>query len=198
MNSTIPSYVPLEVFFPTLTESFPSASSGLLSDVVLRACRELCRISKCIRRTIEVPLYCGEHDYLIVPDECMQVGYLYGGQMCLDGPYIPAGKMYGVRFTPPNIIQLKYAPQEHSSMFLSVSLVPKLDACEVPEVLYDLYHDTVISGATMLLAKMPNKKWTDYGLYQLSKQEFDAGVASAGVDRILNFKLGPHKLKLGV
>lgn len=196
MNNNIPTSVPLDVFFPVLIASFPEAPIGLLDDCVRRAIIKFCNTTHIIRRTLKVPLYCGEYDYILPTEDCLRVGYVYGISHYEGGPFnLPS--MRGYTIIQPNQLQVKYYVDSDCDIYVAVSLVPKQDACEVPEVIYELYQDTIIAGATAYLTKMPNKKWTDYGAYQLYRQEFEAGMASANVDRLLNYKLGPHKLTLG-
>lgn len=62
---------------------------------------------------------------------------------------------------------------------ISVILKPIPTAATVPDFLFNDYFEAIADGAKAILYKIPNKPWTDLGLYEDSRAAFDKAMEDA-------------------
>lgn len=70
-------------------------------------------------------------------------------------------------------------PSQSSTFDIMVACEPTETAKSIPDEIYNEYRDTIISGAIMRLAIIPNTSWTDMNLAVVHRGIYEDGVARA-------------------
>jgi hypothetical protein len=90
-------------------------------------------------------------------------------------------------------ISIYPVPDEDDPAYATIELwlKPAQDACEVPNLLYDEWVDSIANGAAARLFAIPKQDWSNAGLMQRYAQLFQNDVTRAKNKRVLGRTPGP-------
>lgn len=111
-----------------------------------------------------------------------------GGQTCCGG--------YELRFVPPDTLfvggRMTHTSCHDNILKAFVTTTPKRDSCTIPEIVYERYYSTIVSGVLSKLLLVPDM---DIGaLAQYHERKYEQGVSAANRERILSY--GPPDFRL--
>lgn len=180
-----------------------TAAQNVAEDAVLRTAIDLCERGGAWQFEYAFDTQCNVPDYPIYTPEntrvvCIaqvQIGSRkfkpsIGSLMC------PCGS-WGVSIPNNKTVLIQPAPTapygEH--VILTLWLAPKLEACELPDVLWQEYSDTIAMGAASRLLQMPKQDYTNQGLANRLYTMYEAGVTRAKNKRVLERTTGPLRMR---
>jgi hypothetical protein len=101
-----------------------------------------------------------------------------------------------VWFEQPNVFNVRPIPRFDLDLgfVVEISVVPDRDACEVDELLYQRYAPTIVAGALSYLQLQQGQPWSNPGLAQANKRQFNVGAARALGDVLVGTAGGNHRL----
>lgn len=124
-------------------------------------------------------------DEVYVPD-------IVGARMCGCGGR--SFTLYGLR-----AIHVYPVPDEEDPAYADIEiwLKPTIDACELPNLLYEEWADAIADGAASRLFAMPKQDWSNAGLTQRYAQMFQNDITRAKNKRVLGRTAGPLMMRGG-
>lgn len=87
-----------------------------------------------------------------------------------------------------------YVPCE-TLVAMQLWLAPLQEACELPDMLYQEYSDTIAYGASSRLLMQPKQDYTNMGLAARHTTLYEAGVTRAKNKRVLERTTGPIMMR---
>lgn len=195
--------IELDAFLPELQLAFQALPDEIAGHYTREAAIEFCTRTGIVQQELTIDLQCNVQDVLVESlCESLRVDII----LTVDGHRRNAADLFrlscgcgvsGARFVPPNILMLDRKPtmDRPGGLHLRVGVVPIRDACEVPRDLYERFHPAIIKGAKSMLYFLKNQDWYDPQLAQEFKRQFDAAIAAAKIDQMLNYSRGPVPIK---
>lgn len=180
-----------------------SAAQNVAEDAVLRTAIDLCERGGVWQFKYAFATQCNVSDYPIYTPEHTRV-------VCLSQVQIGTRKFrpslaslvctcgsWGVSIPNPKTVLLEPAPTapDGEHVELTLWLAPMLDACELPDLLWQEYSDTIAIGAASRLLQMPKQDYTNQGLANRLFTMYEAGVTRAKNKRVLERTPGPLRMR---
>lgn len=191
---------PLEDFLPMILEDAPGYGVASAAARVLDAVIEFMERSKIMRVEIPVDLQsCVDRVILDVP--CgLRIVSVHSICGCPELTAANCETSCGgarVRFVPPSLLHISPPPPADKEHAFTVwaSVAPNEDACEVPELIYSRYRRKIVHGALSKILRIPGTDFFNPSLADFHKQEFVAGITTAGMDRLLGYGMGPIQMR---
>lgn len=207
--------VPLTEFVPELAFEFNEIPEEVFPNYLLRAITRFARQTNALRRTAEIPVQECVENYLLEPEDCMDIIAVMG--MCqvrsngCRGPVVRLtskpcqiwGGLYSWVESPNTIV---IHPARYNDVFeVEFSVMPTYDACEVDRLLLTQYYDTIIAGTKYYLYNMNGKSWSDEvrnARFRVSSARasenlalFLSGCAEAAVETMMHGQRGAIRAK---
>ena len=201
--------VPLDKFLPELQFEFTDLPDPLFKWAILRAARDMARNGNLLRRRAVIHTQCGVTRYALRSPDGLEICGILGirGMACCGDHIVKRS------FDPPaqarqcgrerawydeqegvlNLVS-PYFPGEY---FISMSVCPPDDACELPAAYYDDHVDILLTGARARILRMSNKPWTNLQLADAYEKHFNEGIADAAVDTHTHMMRGSVKMHFG-
>lgn len=189
----IKDFLPKVRAFSRGTDEVADLNDEVLLDFIRDSIISFVQDTKVLREYIDIELQCGVCDYpLLVPtcENIIGVGEISVGEDCYDC----AGERWwtwgDIDFRideDSDILRINRAPLEDGRVLKTqIFVVPKRDACEVDEILYQRYHDKIIYKALYNIHMMPNMPWSSVSRadrYLRQYQEGTVEVTERRMDR---------------
>lgn len=199
--------VPVQEFIPELAFEFTDMPENAFHHFVLKAINKLARKGNVLRRTALIHTYPCITNYLLEPQDCMDVVAVMGiRNMChpcgvtgvtrLTHAHVPCYMPCGTYswFEHPNVIHITNTQREGQYQ-VEFSVAPTYDACEVDRILLDNYYEVVLDGARTDLYAMSNKPWSSLQRMEYYRQQFLGGISRAAVETLAGGQRGALRAK---
>lgn len=196
--------VSLSIFADDLAFEFSDVSYDTINNFLLRAITRMAHKGNILRRRIQIATQAHVENYLLEPPDCVEIiaimemcdtqGRLCGNvrRLTSEPCRLPCGTYSW--FEAPNIIHI--SPSRCNMTYTVIAAVaPVWDACEVDRILLTHYYEVVIAGAKYYLYGMAHKPWASNAKAQEFKNDFELGIAAAGIEARLGGQRGPLKIK---
>lgn len=199
---------PLSDFHDELRFEFKDLPTQLFDYYLLKAAREMAREGNLIRRRAIIHTeQCVTRYRLESPDGLEINGILQARvKPCSCGPYLVPRS-----FTPPDessccccgcnreiwyddqdkVLHIN-SPYVAALYFITLSVMPEVDACELPEAFLTTYLDTLMLGTRAKIFLITGRPWTNLQLGQGYYNEFLKAIPRAGLE------VATHKMRGGV
>lgn len=202
MSHPLADFLPLTLGLRGLTGVPPA----LAEEAVRQAAIDLCDRGAVWEFRLTLQTQPRVHRYpLLIPEAANVVGIktvtindetywpdLVGARMCGCGGR--SFVLYGLR-----AIHVYPVPDEDDLAYADIELwlKPKNDACELPDLLYEEWADSIADGAASRLFAIPKQDWTNAGLTQRYAQMFQNDITRAKNKRVLGRTAGPLLMRGG-
>lgn len=167
--------IDLDAFLPEINPKAPGVPAPSAYKAILQACDELCTRTRQWRYSEEIAVQdVGEID-LSIPDQAALIDFesvLFNNRpldpkttkwmdQCMRG--WRRGAIDGVPryFTQTDVGSLRIAPVDTGMLLVNSILKPSMDADQVPDFLFNLYHEVISWGALGRLLSTPGQPFTD-------------------------------------
>lgn len=201
--------VPLSKFLPELRFEFKDLPDELFYFALLRSARAMAQEGHLIRRRAVINTqHCVTRYALHSPDE-LEINAILGirvSSCCYDGAVKRS-------FDPPDdsccvhadttwfddIEQVLHIekPLHHATYYVTLSVMPTLDACALPAVFYNEYIETLMLGAKSRILRIDNKPWTNLQLAALYDKNFVDNIPLHAMEVATHKQRGFVKMKFG-
>lgn len=191
-----------DVEFIDISEMLPRVTlvaEGVPDSVAIEYLRQsaytVARESRLLERTVRIETQRGVDDYYLEPGS-EQITLLKSIKLvdkCTNNKqcFEPLNLCNGFKFFPPDKIVLNEIPKEDGKVLEVVYYAaPTQDTCEVDSLLYDRYHDLIVSGALADLLNMTKYDFSDNRLAYAYEQKFNRGITSVKIDVARDFVAG--------
>lgn len=185
--------IDLDAFLPEINSKAPGCPAPSAYLAILQACDDLCTKLKVWRDTNDVPVNnTGEVDF-DVPDQAVVVDFesVMLGDCKLEPKTIDwmdrymrgwrRGALDGMPRYYTQLVpdQLIVAPIDTGILTITTILKPSMDADQVPDFLFQQYHEMIAYGALGRLLQTPDQPFTDVQMGAAYAMAFDQKVSSA-------------------
>ncbi len=197
---------PVDAFLPELAFEFTEVPDEVFANYILRAIDRLAREGNVLRRQAEIHVQERIGNYLLEPPDCMDVVAVMkcravqaNGCCCSAVVRLtdePACMLQGLYtwYEHPNVIWFK--PARHGDVFeVEFAVAPTFDACEVDSILFEKYHDVVLTGVKSYLYGISGKPWSSDQKFALYTQAFQQGIQSASLETLTGGQRGMLRVK---
>ena len=177
-----------------------NAPQNVAENAVLRTAIDLCEQAGVWTFEYTFPQQDGVPDYpLFVPEftriVCMNWVKM-GGQTYYPAPGNDRCQCGAFNISMPNAKTIVLRPTpwpacELVQVTVQLWLTPTLEACELPEILWQEYSDTIANGAAARMLMMPKQDWTNQGLSQKMYGLYIVGKTQAKNKRVQQRTTGP-------
>ena len=203
--------VPLSKFHPELRFEFIDLPTQLFDYALIRAARTIAKDGGVIRRRIVInPTPYVENYKLRSPDGfevCSVLGIWYDsccgdGQVARGFTPLPSARLcprdYAWYDDIEEELHIVQGVCRYPCLFyVTVSVCPPDETCELPAVFYDEYVDLLLLGAKARILRLNNKPWTNLQLAALYEKGFTEGIALASVEAHTKKMRGLIKMRPG-
>jgi len=180
-----------------------TAAQNVAEDAVLRTAIDLCERAGVWQYKYQFTTQYNVPDYPIYTPENSRV-------VCLTHVQIGSRKFkpsvaslvcscgsWGVSVPDNKTVMIHPAPMSPDGEYVELSLwlAPLLEACVLPDVLWQEYSDTIAIGAASRLLQMPKQDYTNQGLASRMYTMYEAGVTRAKNKRVLERTQGPLMMR---
>ena len=202
--------VPVSKFLPELRFEFTDLPDQLFEWALLRTARSLAKDGGIIRRRVIIQTQCGVERYALRSPDGLEVNTILGikGMSCCDCLHtVPRS------FDPPDGChscareEAWYDDQEQELhlishctpgiYFVSMSVVPADDACELPIEFYDDYIDMLLNGTRAKILRLNNKPWTNFQLADAYMRGVEENLREAIIEVNTHKMRGAVKINFG-
>lgn len=197
--------VPVDAFFPELAFEFNEVPDEIYANYLLRAVDRMAREGNLLRRKAEIHVQEHVEHYLLEPGDCMDIVAIM--KCCLvksngcRGPVVrltdePCCISHGLYswYEHPNVVWFR--PARHNDVFeVEFSVAPTFDACEVDKILFEKYHDVVLSGVRAYLYAISDKPWSSDQKFAMYTEIFQRGIQSASLEMMTGGQRGMIRTK---
>lgn len=203
--------LPLTEFRDELRFEFPNLPVPLLDHYLLRAARHMARVGNLIRRRAVIHAHHGVTRYRLQSPDGMQINAIHGIRRA---PDCGCGSQSIMRsFDPPegafccgreiawyddleNVLHVT-PPYCHGSYYVSLSVLPARDACELPDKYYTDFLDTLLMGTKGGIMLITGRPWTNLALGQAYTNEFNTLISGDAIDTAAHKQRGSVKMNFG-
>lgn len=181
------------------------APQNVAEDAVRRTAIDLCERAGVWQFDFEFQMQQGVPDYpLYVPESTRVVCVDWvkiGTQKYRASPHSLSCECGAVGVSVPNsktvlVSPTPYVPCETYAT-VHMWLTPMLDACVLPDFLWQEYSDVIADGAASRMLQMPKQDYTNQGLANRLYLLYQAGVTRAKNKRVLERTTGPIRMRGG-
>lgn len=199
--------VSLDEFTVELSFEFTGVPIDMLAHYVREAAIDFAARSRVLLREILVKVQACIPNYLVEPDDCMDISAIVGVKnlQCGRAALYRRFNSYNccttcsphrqIEWKIPDTIWIAPVPTQAEDMILKCYVKPKRDACELDTVLLSEYKDAILHGARYRLYSISNRAWTSREAARMSQVEFERSIASARADKLLAGRKGPIQVK---
>jgi hypothetical protein len=175
------------------------APQNVAEDAVRRTAIDLCEQAGVWTYDFSFDQQAGVRDYpLIVPEftrvVCMNWVQI-GAQKYEPHPNTNRCRCGSFEIWMPNAKTIFFSPVPYPACQVQVTvnlwLAPTQEACELPEILWQEYSDTIACGAAARMLMMPKQDWTNQGLSQKMYGLYIIGKTQAKNKRVQQRTTGP-------
>lgn len=194
MSLLPPERVNLDKFLPhvmvavSAAEDQPQMGVQAALSFIRNAAITFAERSRIIQRQINIDAQADLEQYPLLLDDCediIQVDELCMGKYCVQGVKGSCGYFEGAElfWFEDGCINLNCPPCEDMECYITgrFTVAPKRDACEVDAILYDRYHDYIVSGALAEIHTMPNRPWSSGVAADDRRRMFQDGIGLAKI-----------------
>jgi hypothetical protein len=179
-----------DAFFPEIAPEVMGCPDASIKSALAAAAAEFCDRTHLWREVLDAETMTpGEAEY-----ELQASGVVAAVQtVTVDGtaiypshfeavlPADTSGKPYGFYLVADTTLRFFPVPDAAYPFVAQVVLKPSKSARGVEDFLFESYGDAIIDGALYRLRKIPGKPWSDPTLAELSRANFERGIAKARV-----------------
>lgn len=188
----------------------PDMPDAMAESLVMDTVIDFTKRTSLLKAWVPIDLQACVSDYFVDLPDCFEINMFH--RLCPDGQcacgstssvlvrHLPCALRCGtrlVRFASPNTIQVAPEPStdEKEAFWVEVSATPKRDTCLVPMWLYERHREEIVNGAIWRALRMPNVKWHSMASAREYGTLYNAGVATATLERLLNRTTGQIKMR---
>jgi hypothetical protein len=179
------------------------APDNVVEDAVRRTAIDLCEQAGVWTYDFTFMQQAGVSDYpLYIPEftrvVCMDLVTI-GKQTFQPFPGQRRCRCGGYDIWMPNPTTIEFTPVPYPACEVDVTvklwLAPMQEACELPEILWQEYSDTIINGAASRVLSMPKQDYTNQGLSQKLLGMYIVGKTQAKNKRVQQRTTGPLMMR---
>ena len=203
--------VPLEKFLPELRFEFTDLPDALFKYALIRAARTMAQEGNLIRRRAVIYTKPGVTRYALRSPDGLEIHAILGAKA---SSCCTTDKRLKRHFEPPmgvhyicNKDSVWYDEHEevlhidlgchYQEVYVTLSVVPPDDACELPAIYFDEYVDMLLEGAKARILRQNNKPWTNLQLANAYEKNFTESIAFAAMETHAHKMRGSVKMNFG-
>ena len=202
---------PLDSFLEELRFEYPTLPAQLFQFYLLKAARNMARQGNLIRRRAAVNLepcitrfrlespdgleICGILRSYIIPCGCCG-GHDARETFTLPQGCTPCGREIVWYDDLEKVLHVRH-PNSPGRLLAELAVMPGQDACELPDVLYTDWLDTLLMGVRAYIMLIPARPWTNIQMGRAYMTEFEKRTSAAAMETATHKMRGSIHMQFG-